>query len=145
MEKILFHGTPNENVESICRNNLSMAKKGANDDGYFGSGLYFSDKVDYTTPYTRSPATPVGVGATGKVIVFKVLLGKTQHLSETQNMMGAELLPGIDSYVSPKEFEYVIFNSAQCMPTHVIEWVAEKAASEIIGIEGELPGGVKYK
>ncbi|KAJ3115937.1 Elongation factor 1-beta [Phlyctochytrium bullatum] len=126
-ETLLFHGTPSDNVERICKENLSMKKKGANDKGWFGSGLYFSDACDYTMAYTNKPATPIGPNHRGKIVMFKVLLGKKHHLKNNENVVGKGRKTGYDSHVSPKNCEYIIFDNAQCLPVYVVEFTSKAA------------------
>lgn len=122
-EEWAFHSTKPTNIEGICQQNVLMKKAGSTDSGYFGAGLYFSRHPDYTFIYGNQMKPPIA-GDRGTVLLFKVLLGRSKQLHNLQ--MGASLESGYDSHVSPKGFEWVLFDSDQCLPCYVIDWKAEK-------------------
>ncbi|KAJ3111322.1 hypothetical protein HK100_002724 [Physocladia obscura] len=127
-----FHGTKSANVKPICTNNVSISKFGQTDQGYFGKGFYFSKYADYTFAYAHNNAArPIKVGEKGTVIMFHVLLGKQFQVQDLK--MGTSCEPGYDSHVSPKGCEWILFDSTQCLPVYVFEFIGESALHETIG------------
>ncbi|KAJ3093637.1 Elongation factor 1-beta, partial [Phlyctochytrium bullatum] len=132
---VAFHATPEQNIERICRHNLSLAKVGATDKGYFGKGLYFSAHADYCARYIHKGGHKELVpGDAGKMIMFDILPGKQYQLSDaTVASMGMERKKGFDSHVSPKKAEWVLFDPAQCVPRAVISFRAVESVKSKIG------------
>lgn len=116
---LAFHGTKLENIDPIVKNNFDIQRLGAStgDKGYYGAGIYFSE----------FPSVSMGYGNIGKLLLCKVLPGKTytcMHL-----MVGASCMPGYDSHGFDRDHngrykELVIFNSDQILPCYVINYTA---------------------
>ncbi|KAJ3379961.1 hypothetical protein HDU84_006265 [Entophlyctis sp. JEL0112] len=127
-----FHGTKAANVKDICTKNVSMAKAGSTDAGYFGKGLYFSKYADYTFAYAHAGvAENIKPGQPGTVIMFQILLGRQMRVASLT--MGADRTAGYDSHVSPKGCEWVIFDNSQCLPVYVFEFEGEPSLISSVG------------
>lgn len=116
---LAFHGTKPENIDSIVKNNFDIKRLGAStgDKGYFGAGIYFSE----------FPSTSMGYGGGGKLLLCKVLPGKTYTCMAM--MIGARCMSGYDSHGFQRDHdgrykELVIFNADQILPCYVINYTA---------------------
>eukprot|EP00727_Mastigamoeba_balamuthi_P001645 m51a1_g11478 hypothetical protein (247) ;mRNA; r:7942-8751 len=134
-ERVAFHGTREENIMGICANGLLRVGHPLNpspstDPGYFGDphyGVYTSRFVEYTLQYSNAiPAangstipTPLREGQTARIVMFKVLPGRTLHMAELAGAV--QPTPGYDSHSSPTFSEWFLFDETQCCPTHVVE------------------------
>ncbi|KAJ3091602.1 hypothetical protein HDU96_003016, partial [Phlyctochytrium bullatum] len=136
-----FHATPEQNIERICNENLSLSFAGATDTGYFGKGLYFSAHADYCARYIQKGGVRELVdGDEGKMIMFDILPGKQFQLSDdTGPSMGQQRKIGFDSHVSPMKAEWVLFDPAQCVPRAVIAFRAVASVRIKIGGGFEQP------
>ena len=108
-----FHGTKEENIASIVKENFSLAHlaKNTGDKGFYGAGIYFSE----------FPSVSLGYGKS--ILLCKVLPGKSFDVK--QQMLGAPLERGYDSHRVNKDaegrgHELVIFNPDQILPCYVI-------------------------
>jgi thiol-disulfide isomerase/thioredoxin len=131
-----FHCTHPSNISSIASNNVSMAKKGKTDAGYFGSGLYFSGFPDYTFKYNANGKgfDNWSIGDKGVTIMFDVLLGKPCKLSGLA--LGADKTPGYDSHESPLGYEWVLFDPDQCLPLYVVHFESRPSILQVFGTNG---------
>eukprot|EP00727_Mastigamoeba_balamuthi_P002990 m51a1_g12689 putative protein kinase xa21 (547) ;mRNA; f:65-3349 len=134
-ERVAFHGTREENIEDICAHGLlrvghPLNPSASTDPGFFGDprcGVYTSRFVEYTLQYSNNlPAadgsfipTPLGEGQTARIVMLKVLPGKSLHMSKLAGAV--QPTPGFDSHSSPTFSEWFLFDETQCCPTHVIE------------------------
>ena len=74
---LLFHGTPQSNIESILRNNFDLSKR-SNGRSY-GDGVYFSEMPEVSLGYTRDQRS---------LLLCEVLPGdnsKEIHLQDVQS------------------------------------------------------------
>ena len=69
---LLFHGTPQENIASILRDNFNLAKK-VNGRKY-GDGVYFSEQPEVSVGYTNT-----GFNIAGKWVGKKAAPSATQQ------------------------------------------------------------------
>mmetsp|Transcript_30096 Transcript_30096/g.33620 ORF Transcript_30096/g.33620 Transcript_30096/m.33620 type:complete len:421 (+) Transcript_30096:52-1314(+) len=93
-ESVGFHGTHPSNLEGIYRQGLLPYGHRSNpststEAGRFGNntkGIYVSRYVDYCLKYccTRGRKTPLKVGDTAKVVMFKVLTGRTHIVKKVR-------------------------------------------------------------
>eukprot|EP00808_Paulinella_micropora_P004869 g47952.t1 len=106
-----FHGTSEDNIQKICRQNFDLSKLGAasGDRGYFGAGTYFSEHPDYCLRYCRTHPR--------KLLLCWVALGKVYNCNM---QIGRELEPGFNSHQSPDKKELVIFDPTQILPRYVV-------------------------
>eukprot|EP00760_Papus_ankaliazontas_P019199 PhM_4_TR17940/c0_g1_i1/m.72227 len=127
-----FHGTNPKHLDSILKTSLLRFKHPLNpcttqaDDGYFGTnkkGVYVSRYFDYTLKYSND-LTPLDVGQSAKVIMFKALPGKTCHIEKLN--MGMDPTPGYDSHSSPSFLEWYMFDEHQLCPEYVVEILAKE-------------------
>ena len=114
---LAFHGTKLANIDSIVRKNFDLSKLASNSGnrGYYGAGIYFSEFPEVSIEY----------GETGKLLLCKVLPGKSYDC--TSMMLGKNLETGYDSHrvEADKEgrgTELVIFNADQILPCYVINF-----------------------
>ncbi len=124
---LAFHGTTNDaNIESILANNFDLARLAANtgNRGYFGAGIYFSERANVSTGYARGH---------NKLLLCKLLTGREYRIGGTNPtpgappgagspMMGHPLKPGYDSHVVNDGAEVVIFSADQILPCYVVHW-----------------------
>ncbi|KAH3763551.1 guanylate-binding protein [Pelomyxa schiedti] len=111
---LVFHGTAEENITSIVRNNFQLRYVGSStDSGWWGAGIYFSEFPSLSMGYVRSGS---------KFLLAQVLLGKPFLC--TDRMDGAAKVPGYDSHISPDKTEIIIFDSDQILPYYVIHYGA---------------------
>ena len=122
-----FHGTTNDaNIENILANNFDISRLAANtgDRGYYGAGIYFSERADVSQGYA---------GGVNKLLLCKLLTGREYKIGGTnptpgagggQRMLGAPLQAGYDSHVVNDGQEVVIYDAAQILPCYVIHWTA---------------------
>jgi hypothetical protein len=87
---LAFHGTAEANIDNIAKNNFDYSKIGASTGnmGYYGKGIYFSEKTSYSIGYVKNCS---------KILLCQVLLG---HCYETGYNMGCSLQEGYDSHIS---------------------------------------------
>ena len=112
---LAFHGTAEENIQSIVTKNFSIDKLSANtgDKGHYGAGLYFSEFPTISLDYGK------------KLLLCKVLPGLPFDLKKEQIILGRELQQGYESHrvqadSKGRGYEIVIFNPDQILPCYVI-------------------------
>jgi len=112
-----FHGTKVENIDKIVEQNFDLSKlaSGSGDRGWYGAGIYFSE----------FPEVSIGYGNTGKLLLCKVLPGKSYDCP--RKIVGQGLQPGYDShrYSADQEGrgqELVIFDADQILPCYVVNY-----------------------
>ena len=110
-----FHGTKEENIPNIVKENFSLAHLAKNTGcrGAYGAGIYFSEFPSVSLCYGKS------------ILLCKVLPGKSFDVSLGKSMLGAPLETGYDSHRVKKDEEgrgyaLVIFNPDQILPCYVI-------------------------
>lgn len=113
---IVFHGTNVKNFDNIMNNNFSVSKIGAaNDDGWFGKGVYFGRRAYTALGYNTSDGRP-----NKELLCCLVVLNKTftVPLPDFSNNVyaGKPCEAGYDAHVSPTGKELVIFNPRQILP-----------------------------
>jgi hypothetical protein len=65
--RLVFHGTPEKNIDAIAREGLDPTKRHAQ---RFGRGEYFTDDLATALPYMQGAS---------RVLVFAVLMHKVVH------------------------------------------------------------------
>jgi len=126
-EETGFHGTAGSNIMSICNNGLLRVGHPLNpsrrvDEGFFGMpehGIYLSRHIDYTLKYANQ-MDPLSVGDTCRVIMFRVLPGRSRHITAVTKGLKPSDSAGFDSHLSPRRVEWYLFSEAQCCPTHIL-------------------------
>ncbi|ELR24964.1 UBA/TSN domain containing protein [Acanthamoeba castellanii str. Neff] len=111
-----YHGTAEQNIESILDKGLLVPGKGkgkdvghATDTGFWGGGIYLSPNSSMSVGYCRGGK---------KLLICSVLMGKTFQC--TTLIHGADLMAGHDSHTAPGGQEWVIFNPAQVLPCYLV-------------------------
>lgn len=74
---LAFHGTKLVNINNVVGKNFDLSKLASNsgDRGYYGAGIYFSE----------FPKVSIGYGDTGKLLLCKVLPGKSYDYGWAQS------------------------------------------------------------
>eukprot|EP00729_Bicosta_minor_P008530 gene8530-18161_t len=115
--KTLFHGTPSENVDSICRTGFRMPEHA----GLFGIALYSSNDPRKAEWHCRG----------GNVIFMcRVALGNYKIVSRTdKDLSAAGVLPTFDSVFAPDDTpgtggctEYMVYHVDQMIPFYQIHY-----------------------
>lgn len=131
-----FHGTSEASIQGISATGFKMpdelkksqqgkgkavAKKEKVtflDDGYFGSGLYFSLYSDYALFYSEERNS-------SQILLCKVLSGKAYKCPD--RMDGEGLMKGYDSHYSPQGNEIIVFRGDQILPRYIITFETREA------------------
>lgn len=132
-----FHGTSEASIQGISATGFKMpdelkklqggkgkaavAKKEKVtflDDGYFGSGLYFSLYSDYALFYSEERNS-------SQILLCKVLSGKAYKCPD--RMDGEGLKKGFDSHYSPQGNEIIVFRGDQILPRYIITFEQREA------------------
>jgi len=113
-EMFLWHGTANQNIEHIMKDNFNLKHLGKNsgNKGYFGAGMYFS-------------AEHIRVAYDNKVLLCKVLVGNVYNWPANKPIeIGCGKKSGYDSHYSGThasgQDEYVIFEMKRILPCYVV-------------------------
>ncbi|BFZ18603.1 hypothetical protein BsWGS_21642 [Bradybaena similaris] len=108
-----FHGTNEVNIKPICEQGFKTPGdatfKHKTDAGFYGAGVYFSEYPSYSMSY---------IHGCSKLMLCQVLPGKVYECPSM--ILGAALMKGYDSHMSPCKKELVIFNSAAILPCYII-------------------------
>eukprot|EP00483_Globobulimina_turgida_P002121 UN02123 len=115
---LAWHGTAKDNVESIVLNNfdLSRLSESSGDNGWYGSGIYFSEYASISRGYGDS------------LLLCKVILGKTFRMNANQQQTGRQLQNGYDSHLvvghNNNQYgqEIVIFDIDQILPCYIVKY-----------------------
>jgi len=114
---LAFHGTRVTNIDNIVQENFDLSKLASNtgNRGAYGAGIYFSE----------FPKVSIGYGDTSKLLLCKVLPGKSYDCLHT--MPGQGLQHGFDSHRvradnEGRGHELVIFDVDQILPCYVINY-----------------------
>jgi hypothetical protein len=87
----------------------------------WGIGIYFSPSLQYSDSYSFKDSLGYS-----KMFVSLALLGKPYDCSNLKkdkiSLYDRWNVPGYDSHISPNGNEYVIFDSAQVLPTFLITY-----------------------
>ncbi len=110
---LLFHGTTEENMESIIKTNFLISKVGSKTDmGWYGKGIYFSEHASLSIGY--SSGNP-------HLLICMVLIGKAFRMENIQT--GCAIKEGYDSHVAPDGCsEVVIFDTDQIIPIYKVKF-----------------------
>jgi len=109
---LCFHGTSEDNIPNIIKNNFDVNFVGkSTDKGCYGAGIYLSEYPALSMAYVRKGS---------KFLLCKVLLGKVFKC--TSHMMGAPCKTGYNSHISPNGQEIVIFDTDQILPTYIVHY-----------------------
>ena len=87
---LLFHGTPQENIASILRDNFNLAKK-VNGRKY-GDGVYFSEQPEVSVGYTNT-----GFDIAGKWVGKKAAPSATKPATKTATQQPVNHAAQIDA------------------------------------------------
>jgi len=123
-----YHGTAHARIPRIVQENFSMSARGQTDQGWFGSGLCFSQHADYVMFYYtvgQERVRPVTAGERGRLLQVDILPGRTHRMEKAE--VGAACHPGYDSHVSPNAFVHVVFDPRHVLPRYIIDFEVRAA------------------
>ncbi len=111
---LAFHGTHEDNINSIMDNNFSMEKVGASTGnlGWFGRGIYFG----------RRAYTALGYNVGRRMLLALIVVGKNSTFmcpppdSSDNPYHGQPCVANHDSHLSPTGRELVVFDPKQILP-----------------------------
>lgn len=117
---IVYHGTQGGNYRRIMEANLKVpdgqSVLHANDDGYYGRGIYTSPLYAVAQSYAHG----------GPVFVCLSLPGKMANVGRCD---GRPCKPGHDSHSGNNDQEHVFFDSSQLLPCFIAEAASLDAAN----------------
>ena len=121
-EKFLFHGTSEENIDSICKYGLKSGLCGKNGVA-LGHGVYFAINSWYSHKYTNEAATgatstPTLNKAKKKMFKVRVVVGKS-CLGDPSYKQPPD---GFDSTTDASQILICCFDDAQFYPEYVITY-----------------------
>ena len=132
--RLYWHGSRNENWFNILQTGLLIRPSGAVHTGsMFGDGIYFADKAQKSIGYTSLRGSYWAHGGDNKAFLalFDVHLGKQKeilHHDSSCYRLSKKVLDseGFDSLFAKggadlRNNEYIVYNSAQCTVSHLIE------------------------
>lgn len=133
-KRLYWHGSRNENWFNILQTGLLIRPSGAVHTGsMFGDGIYFADKAQKSIGYTSLRGSYWAHGGDNKAFLalFDVHLGKQKeilHHDSSCYRLSKKVLDneGFDSVFAKggadlRNNEYIVYNSAQCTVSHLIE------------------------
>lgn len=119
-QKLLFHGTPFKNIQSIITDGFDLKKVG--DHGIIGRGIYLSDLIWQSIYYCLKDRYH-GDETDFHLVCCVVELGKCNHMTYDVN---CELYPDYNSHTTihpdGKQLgnEYCIFDADQILPVCIL-------------------------
>lgn len=117
----LFHGTREEYVESICKENFDWRLYGTNVGHKFGRGSYFSNSAAVASRYCQPSLLGHCFLLVAEVIVGEVTKGDSSMTRPPKNVFTNELYDTtVDDPVAPKVF--VKYDKQEYCPLYVIEF-----------------------
>lgn len=133
-KRFYWHGSRNENWFNILQTGLLIRPSGAVHTGsMFGDGIYFADKAQKSIGYTSLRGSYWAHGGDNKAFLalFDVHLGKQKeilHHNSSCYSLSKKVLDkeGFDSVFAKggadlRNNEYIVYDSAQCTVSHLIE------------------------
>ncbi|CAG0898299.1 unnamed protein product [Darwinula stevensoni] len=108
-ERVLFHGTPSQNIQSICEQNFDWRLHGTANGSVFGKGVYFATNPQISTGYSK------GGGAifAAKVLVGSAAVGKSSM---------ARPPTGYDSTTGLNGSLFVMYYDQDYYPEYLVEF-----------------------
>ncbi|KAJ1122404.1 hypothetical protein NDU88_000891 [Pleurodeles waltl] len=120
LEKHLYHGTMQDNIDQICQQNFDPRISGLNGTTY-GKGSYFALNASYAHQYSKSADKGLRYMFLAKVLVGKMALGKPTYCRPPALWDSYALYDScVDHLLNPKIF--VVFDSCQCYPLFLIQY-----------------------
>jgi len=133
-EKLLWHGSRNQNWFNILQTSLLIRPSGAIHTGsMFGDGIYFANKAQKALGYSSAKGAywTGGSSDSGFIALFKVNVGKQKDIykhtsackSLNQNKVSKE---GYDTVYAHggadlRNDEFIVYNAAKCTIAYLIE------------------------
>jgi len=123
IEKLLFHGTTQDVIDAICKQNFDHRMRGKNGTVY-GEGSYFAVKASYSNKYSSQSGEKTRFMFLASVLTGDYTLGthgfRRPPLKDPNNRAGDLYDSCVDNEEEPNIF--VIFNDEQCYPSYLIEY-----------------------
>jgi len=122
-EKLLFHGTPLNCINSIIENGFNLDNKSMS--GRIGNEFYFSDLICQSI-YYQLKYEYTGDEKFFRLLVCKVSLGNCINLDRLSKTYDINKISGYDSHMTDYEqdgkegYEYCLFDSNQILPYCII-------------------------
>lgn len=121
-EHMLWHGSANNNWESIITKGLSMEYAG---NGMYGKGIYFADKSKKSFGYTSGRGSKWAGGTANRLYlaVFKVNLGRTYTTQSAGKFRNTEQYDSVTALGGRalRMNEYVIYDDSRCTIRGLVE------------------------
>ncbi|PAA65313.1 hypothetical protein BOX15_Mlig020716g1, partial [Macrostomum lignano] len=133
---LAFHGTDESNIESICRqgfhnpNNYSAEYRQANDSGWYGRGVYFSEYPACAMDYVKGRS---------RLLLCLVSPGRTYQCRHYSH--GQPCQPGYHSHRSPDGRELVTFDARQSLPVYVVHYERSAPDKSTAAATADKPSG----
>lgn len=140
---LLFHGTKEDNHESIFRNGFDLEQHaGETDKGYIGKGVYLSPFPEYSAAYIRGTSgisrfqyeNPVAEGATCKLLGCLTYVGRTRRLYTRD--LGSEIEGHLDSRWAWVKSDGNVADRSD--PQFAVEYVIKESVSIIPAVRISL-------
>ncbi|XP_033117538.1 uncharacterized protein LOC117117363 [Anneissia japonica] len=128
-ERQLFHGTEEENVDDICRENFDSRLSGRRIGAFYGEGAYFARNAKYANNYAEADKHNIK-----KMFVARVMVGRytrgTQGIrrppyKDPENKSRGMYNSCVDNTSDPNIF--VLFNNDQVYPEYLITYSTSSA------------------
>ncbi|XP_033113107.1 uncharacterized protein LOC117113785 isoform X1 [Anneissia japonica] len=120
----LFHGTTEESVDDICRENFDFRLSGTRIGVAYGQGAYFARKASYSDRYAEADADNIKQMFVARVLVGRYILG-TEDMRRPPYVDQSDKTKGMyDSCVdnASKPNIFVIFDNQQIYPEYLITY-----------------------
>ncbi|XP_033102427.1 uncharacterized protein LOC117105410 [Anneissia japonica] len=127
----LFHGTTEESVDDICRENFDFRLSGTRAGAVYGQGAYFARKASYSNHYAGADAHNIKKMFVARVLVGRYTFGTkdmrrppyVDPLDKTKGMYDS----CVDNASDPNIF--VIFDTQQVYPEYLITYFIQRFPS----------------
>lgn len=123
-EKLLFHGTDHQNVDSVCDENIDWRAQDEGRAAAFGEGAYFTEEAALSNLYCKQDSESVRYMFLAEVLVGSFAKGEPSMKRPPQKSDDASKKELFDSCVDnvDKPTIYVLFNSDQYYPTFLVQY-----------------------
>lgn len=123
-EKLLFHGTDHQNVDSVCEENIDWRAQDEGRAAAFGEGAYFTEEAALSNLYCKQDSESVRYMFLAEVLVGSFAKGEPSMKRPPQKSDDASKKELFDSCVDnvDKPTIYVLFNSDQYYPTFLVQY-----------------------
>ncbi|XP_064174947.1 protein mono-ADP-ribosyltransferase PARP12-like [Anguilla rostrata] len=117
-QRLLFHGTKQSLIETICEQNFDWRICGTHGTAY-GKGSYFARDAKYSDRFSKSSGQTKTMFAV-QVLVGEYAQGKSSYLRPPEKASGQDFDSCVNSMKDPTIF--VVFEKYQIYPEYIIEY-----------------------